>query len=387
MEKIKEVREVYKKIAILGVGNIGFSLFSAFRSFYLIFFLNKFTTSKTHIGILMSIISFVGIVIPPIIGIISDKMRKILRGRKYLIIFSLLLFILALLRLEHTKDVYNLYINLLLVSIFFYSAFAPFQSLVPDLIPKNFFATATGITNFTSYFAQGLYVILVLLSHSEFLRFLIIYIGVILSALSLLLLTEDPQNFKKPDIDFNYFKGKTWIKLFSLQWLIWYGISSVSSFLLLFFRDALSASLKDYILALGFFGIISWLSTIPIGYIADKHSKGKITAIGLGLFAISSFLFSQSSRLIHIYPTLIIYGISSSILMIVPYSLLLSYIPKEKAGSFVGINNLVISTAQVVSYFLSGLIIDYGSYQVNFLQGTIASALALLILKRINNSS
>lgn len=382
-----ERKNIYKLIILLGIGNIGFSLFSAFRSFSLIFFLSKFTDSKTQIGIIMAIISFAGMLVPPLIGILSDRLIKILKGRKYIIIFSLLFLILALSRFEGSKDLKDLYRNTLLVSIFFFAGFAPFQSLVPDIIPKNFFAKATGILNFSSYLAQGIYIVLILLFHTDFIKFLLIYLGIIFSILFLLLIPEEGRVYNnKSFIDFNYFKGRIWLKLFALQWLIWYSISSISSFILLFFQDALFASLKEYIIALGIFGILSWISTIPIGFIADKYSKEKLSAIGLALLAISSTLFSQVYRLIHIYPPLILFGISLSLLSIVPYSLLLSYIPKEKAGSFVGINNLVVSLAQIISYFLSGLIIDYGSYRINFLQGAVGSIIALLILRRINNS-
>ncbi len=381
-----EIKNIYKLIILLGIGNTGFSLFSAFRSFSLIFFLSKFTNSKTQIGTIMAIISFAGMVVPPLIGILSDRLIKILKGRKYIIIFSLLFLILALLRFEGSKDLKDLYINTLLVSIFFFAGLAPFQSLVPDIIPKNFFAKATGILNFSSYLAQGIYIVLILFFHTDFIKFLLIYLGIILSILFLLLIPEEGKIHNKGFIDFNYFKGRIWLKLFALQWLIWYSISSISSFILLFFQDALSASLKEYIIALGIFGVLSWISTIPIGFLADKYSKDKLSAIGLSLLAISSVLFSQVYRLIHIYPPLILYGLSLSLLSIVPYSLLLSYIPKEKAGSFVGINNLVISLAQIISYFVSGLIIDYGSYRINFLQGAIISIIALLVLRRINNS-
>jgi MFS family permease len=335
----------------------------------------------------MSIISLAGIVIPPLIGVLSDRLMKVLKGRKYIIIFSLVLFILSLSNLERTRNLKDLYINLSLVSIFFFASFAPFQSLVPDIIPKDSFAKTTGILNFTSYFAQGIYIILILLLRSNRLRFFLIYLGAFISILSILFIPERERKYINNLIDFNYFKGRLWIKLFALQWLIWYGISSVSSFILLFFQDALFASLKDYFIALGIFGVLSWMISIPIGFIADKYSKEKLTAIGLGIFTVSSILFSQSYRLIHVYLPLLLYGISLSLLTIVPYSLLLSYIPKEKAGSFVGINNLVVSSSQVLSYFLSGLIIDYGSYQINFLQGGIISILALLILRRINNTS
>ena len=335
----------------------------------------------------MSIISLAGMVIPPLIGVLSDRLMKVLKGRKYIIIFSLLLFILSLSNLERTRNLKDLYINLSLVSIFFFASFAPFQTLVPDIIPKDSFAKTTGISNFTSYFAQGIYIILILLLRSNRLRFSLIYLGTFISIFSILFIPERERKYINNPIDFNYFKGRLWIKLFALQWLIWYGISSVSSFILLFFHDALFASLKDYFIALGIFGVLSWIISIPIGFIADKYSKEKLTAIGLGIFAVSSILFSQSYRLIHVYLPLLLYGISLSLLTIAPYSLLLSYIPKEKAGSFVGINNLVISSSQVLSYFLSGLIIDYGSYQINFLQGGVVSILALLILRRINNTS
>lgn len=385
--EIIEKKEIYTLIILLGIGNIGFSLFSAFRSFNLIFFISKFTTSKTQIGIIMSIIGFAGMIVPPLIGLLSDRMIKVLKGRKYIVIFSLIFLVLALLRFERSKSLKDLYINTFLISTFFFSGFAPFQSLVPDLIPKNFFAKATGILNFSSYLVQGIYIILILFLHTDFIKFLLIYLGIILSLLFLLLIPEEAKEYKKDVMDLNYFRGGIWIKLFALQWLIWYSISSISSFILLFFQDALFASLKDYIIALGIFGILSWISTIPIGFIADRYSKEKLSAIGLALLAISSVLFSQTYRLIHVYPPLILYGISLSLLSIVPYSLLLSYIPKEKAGSFVGLNNLIISFSQIISYFLSGLIIDYGSYRINFLQGAVASIIALLILRRINNSS
>jgi MFS family permease len=97
-------------------------------------------------------------------------------------------------------------------------------------------------------------------------------------------------------------------------------------------------------------------------------------------------LFSQTYRISHAFIASIIYGISLGSLMVIPYSLILEYIPKGKAGSFVGINTLVISMSQVLAYFTSGMTIDLGGYRINFLQGLISSILGLLILKEIKNS-
>ncbi len=375
-------------IVLISLGGISFSFFQAFRSFSLLFFLNKFISSKTEIGILLSLGSFIGIVIPPLIGYLSDKLRNFLKGRKVLIIFFLILFLFSIYGLEKVKDISSLYLYITFSFICFYSGFSIYQALIPDLIPRDTYARATGIINFTSQFFQGLYIFIVVIAHASNLTFKLLKYGTLISAFFLLFLPEKSGVSKKENLklDLELFKGRFWFLLFFLQFSIWYGVSSVSSFILLFFQDALSASISDYMVVLAIFGILTALSTFVSGFLADKYSKEKLSVFSLFLFGLSSFLFSQTYRISHAFIASIIYGISLGSLMVIPYSLILEYTPKGKAGSFVGVNTLVISMSQVLAYFTSGMTIDLGGYRINFLQGLISSILGLLILKEIKNS-
>jgi len=382
-----EKKNFLKLVFFTSLGGVGFSFFQAFKSFSLIFLISKFLTSKTEIGFLLSLGSFVGIVIPPVIGYISDRLKWILKGRKIIIIFSLLILAILFNRFEKINSSQELYLFLTLIYIFFYAGFSPYQSLVPDLFPKGMLASATGIINFISQAFQGVYIFIVVIAHASNLTFKLIIWGFLISIIFLLFISEknEGEERNKNTIDLNFFHNKLWIKLFLLQFFVWYGISSVSSFLLLFFQDALSASLSDYMVVLAIYGIITALSTFGAGFLADRFSKEKISALSLGLLGISSFMYSQTYRIQHALFSSILYGVSLGSLSVVPYSLILSYIPKDKAGSFVGVNTLVISISQVIAYFTSGLLIDLGGYRLNFLQGLVAAILGLILMRSMNN--
>jgi len=78
----------------------------------------------------------------------------------------------------------------------------------------------------------------------------------------------------------------------------------------------------------------------------------------------------------------VIYGISLGSLTVIPYSLILSYIPKDKEGSIVGINTLVVSASQVIAYLTSGVLIDILGYRANFLQGLLSTIFVYWFLER-----
>lgn len=131
-----------KILVLLSIGGVGLSFFQAFRGFSLIFFINKFVNSKSQIGVLLSLGSLVGIFVPPLVGFLSDKLKRLIKGRKYLIIVSLFLLSLSICFLEKTKNLSELYLYLTLTYIFFYSAISLYQTLVPDLFSKDFFCKA-----------------------------------------------------------------------------------------------------------------------------------------------------------------------------------------------------------------------------------------------------
>lgn len=377
---------------MLSLGGIGLSFFQAFRGFSLIFFINKFVPSKSQIGFLLSLGSLVGIFIPPLVGFISDKLKEIIKGRKPIIIFSLAFLGLSIYGLEKIKDLRELYIFLILTYIFFYSSISLYQTLIPDLFPKVLIARATGVINFASQFFQGVYIFVVIVSHAVNLTFALLKWSIFFSIIFFLFVPESTNPNSVKSLDFSLkkiqlLKGKFWFNLFLLQFFIWYGISSVSSFILLFFQDALAASLNDYMVVLVIFGVMTALTTFLAGFIADRFSKEKLSAISLALFGLSSFLFSQTHRLQLAFISSSLYGISLGFLTVIPYSLLLSYIPKNKEGSLVGVNTFVISISQVVAYLTSGILVDFLGYRVNFLQGLISSIFGLIILKNITNKN
>lgn len=390
MESI-EKKFLLKILSLLSFGGLGLSFFQAFRSFSLIFFLNKFIQSKSEIGFLLSLGSLIGIFVPPLVGIVSDKLKNIIKGRKIIIIISLVLLGFSISHLERVRFLQELYIFLILTYIFFYSAMSLYQTLIPDIFPKILLARATGVINFTSQFFQGVYIFIVVISHAYNLTFSLLRWGMFLSIIFLLFIPEKVSANIKSTLNFSesveFLKGNFWFNLFLLQFFVWYGISSVSSFMLLFFQDALSASLNDYMVVLVIFGVITALSTFFAGFIADRYSKEKLTAISFAIFGLSSFLYSQTHRLQFAFMSSLVYGISLGLLTVIPYSLILSFIPKNREGSLIGVNTLVISISQVIAYFTSGILVDFFGYRVNFLQGLISSILGLIILKRINNNS
>ncbi len=377
-----------KILVLLSIGGVGLSFFQAFRGFSLIFFINKFVNSKSQIGVLLSLGSLVGIFVPPLVGFLSDKLKRLIKGRKYLIIASLFFLSFSIYFLEKTKNLSELYLYLTSTYVFFYSAISLYQTLVPDLFSKDFFARATGVLNFASQFFQGIYIFIIVISHASNLTFTLLKWSILLSSFLFFFIPEKEgkrisQNFS---VDIEFLRGKFWFNLFLLQFFVWYGISSVSSFILLFFQDALSASLNDYMIILVIFGVLTALSTFFSGFIADKFSKERLSAISLALFGISSFLFSQTQRINMAFISSVLYGISLGFLTVIPYSLILSYIPKDKEGSIVGVNTLVVSVSQVIAYLTSGVMIDVLGYRANFLQGLISTILGLLVLRKISNN-
>ncbi|ACK42972.1 MULTISPECIES: MFS transporter [Dictyoglomus] len=386
--KSNRVNFLTKILVLLSVGGVGLSFFQAFRGFSLIFFINKFVNSKSQIGVLLSLGSLVGIFVPPLVGFLSDKLKKLIKGRKYLIIVSLFFLSLSIYFLEKTKNLSELYLYLTLTYIFFYSAISLYQALVPDLFSKDFFARATGVLNFASQFFQGIYIFIIVISHASNLTFTLLKWSIFLSSFLFFFIPEKEnkrisQNFS---MDMKFLRRKFWFNLFLLQFFVWYGISSVSSFILLFFQDVLSASLSDYMIILVIFGVLTALSTFFSGFVADKFAKEKLSAMSLALFGISSFLFSQTQRINMAFISSVFYGISLGFLTVIPYSLILSYIPKDKEGSIVGINALVVSVSQVIAYLTSGVMIDILGYRANFLQGLIATILGLLVLRNVTNN-
>jgi len=126
-------------------------------------------------------------------------------------------------------------------------------------LAEIFLSRATGVLNFASQFFQGVYIFIVVISHASNLTFTLLKWSIFLSAIIFFFIPEKESKVSLPNFTVNieFLKGRFWFTLFLLQFFVWYGISSVSSFILLFFQDALSASLSEYIVVLVIFGVLT----------------------------------------------------------------------------------------------------------------------------------
>ena len=379
-------------MVLVGVGWFGFQVFWAFEASSMPLFLRGFTDSKFTISLVTSLAGVAGLILPPVIGYLSDRTLGRLGRRRPYIFGGMLGVLLCVLVLPHAGafGVVALLSGLMYFAL--RAAETPYLSLLPDLTPPEQRSTASGVMNLggmigliTCFVASS-----VIWDRSPTTLFVLVGVFCFSAVLVTITFIREPGALQvaPKTVSPRAYLADLATETNALKWCIaqffwWVGFYMVSSFATLFVVEALKAPQGQSFLVLLAFSIVAALFMLPMGMLGDRFGRKGILSWMVALWAGSQLIVGLSQNLTHALLTVGFSAIPFSAIMSVGYAFFLDLVPRERTAEFVGISVLSIAAAVIVGRLAGGMLIDTLGYRSIFPAAAIAMLVGCVLLQFI----
>lgn len=143
-------------------------------------------------------------------------------------------------------------------------------------------------------------------------------------------------------------------------------INNISSFLLYFFQEKFDMPAKQAVslagqlpMVLGGFVILFGLVA---GWLSDRFDRRLLTALGglIGAVGVAVMIFGPNISMMYVAAAII--GLAYSLFNVASWALGTDIIPKERAGEFLGLQNLAGAGAGAIGAYIGGRVADQSGY-------------------------
>jgi maltose/moltooligosaccharide transporter len=364
-------------------------------------FLNE---SAFFIGIVIGITQLLGMIIPPVIGTVSDNTwTRFGRRIVYMIIFVpltiIMLLIISIIGTQIGVGMEKLNIFILfafciaLLYIFLNLWNSTYCALLPDL-------TEPSERGETSGYMQAFNILGTILAFaaaaavwetSHTLTLVIFAIVIAISSSITILTIEEKKSVKKREkeplrsIVKDFVKEKEFVKFMFTSMFWWFAIGTLQPFFVLFAKNTLGLPESSALVFMGLFTVILVLCAVPAGIFADKIGKKRIISTGVLIAAIGLGIGAFTTNLTLIYLAMGITGLGFGMIIVLNFALTADLLPKGKEGKFMGLGNIFYAAPQMIAAPLVGFLISTfnNNYQLIFYVTPISLIIGFILLQRV----
>jgi maltose/moltooligosaccharide transporter len=367
-----------------------------------------FNESAFFIGIVIGITQLLGIIIPPVIGTVSDNLwTRFGRRIIFMIIFVpltiVILLIMSVIGIQIGVGMEPLSVFILfafcitLLYIFLNLWNSPYCALLPDL-------TEAKERGETSGYMQAFSILGTILAFaaaaavwesSHTLTFVIFAIVIVISSSITILTIEEKKSIKSREkeplssIFKDFVKEKEFVKFMFTSMFWWFSIGTLQPFFVLFAKNTLGLPESSALVFMGIFTVILVACAVPAGIFADRIGKKRILSIGVLIAAIGLGLGAFTSNIMLIYLAMGMAGLGFGIIIVLNFALTADLLPKGKEGKFMGLGNIFYAAPQMIAAPLVGFLISTynNNYQLIFYITPITLIIALILLQKVRITS
>lgn len=328
-------------LILLGIPSSGIALAYTFIIMYLPIFIERLSGAGMT-GLMIGGEGIFAMFVPFLIGGWSDSVQtKIGRRLPFVLVGTFLICITLLLMPFSSMSLMLLAIELAVFFIGYFTYFSAYYACFPDLIPNEERGRSQGVQG--GFLLLGMLCALVgggfLLHVSETLPFLIVILAMIFN--SIILYYTVRHRIKKPNLvnkemrinwlaEWELIRDNKSIRLWMIANTLWEcSISVLSVFVVLYFTRGVGLSLVKTAEILSLVGISAIFAAPTAGILADRYGHKPVILVSLVFFAMGLLppIFTVNPYfIIAIFPV----AFAAVILMTLPYSLLMGYLPEEK---------------------------------------------------------
>jgi MFS family permease len=338
------------------------------------------------LGLVLLAGAFVSMVVAPIFGAISDRVRwRLGRRRPFLIIGTLgnMLALLGLAYLARPQALWLYILAFMAVEFFNNVATAPYSALIPDVVPAAQRGAASGWLGLMTMLGNFLGGIMGLLLGSiggitgaYWLLAAVMLIGMLITVFSV----QEPEPPPLPPFAwglflrniFSPFKSRDFTWVFSTRFLMVMGTFVVQEFLVYYLDDVVRApftilglSMSEAAQAVSFVILAllvgAILSSLVAGVISDRFGRKKIVYISGALqgVVVLVFLFTHSYPLAVVMG--IVFGLGYGAYISVDWALATDVLPSmDDYARDMGVWHVALTLPQVIGTPVAGFLLDLG---------------------------
>jgi maltose/moltooligosaccharide transporter len=311
--------------------------------------------------------------IPIWVGVISDRIWTRRWGRRQPFMIFAAPFMAASLMLAPFQPSY---VSIAVSTFVFFAAYhfytAPYQSLLPDFTPPGHHGKVQGYQSFMrgGGMFMGMVVAGVLFKYWRPLPFIMCSLLIMaVTYLTVLKIHEpEPERSLLPPREkiwgevrrvFQSVRQNKPIQRFMVAAFLWEStLAGLRPFIMLYFLNTLHSSTQTGALLLGLVGVTYMVAGIASGYLADRFGRARLMRVGLWVYLGGCLLGAFLPEIKWAFIFLPIFGLGGSIVLTLPYAILIRLMPKEHIGQFTGMFSMVRGFANIIAPLVAGGAID-----------------------------
>jgi maltose/moltooligosaccharide transporter len=317
--------------------------------------------------------------IPVWVGVVSDRIWTKRWGRRQPFMIFAAPFMAASLMLAPFQPSYAA----IAVSTFvFFAAYhfytSPYQSMLPDVTPSGSHGKVQGYQS--SMRGAGMFLGMVVAS---FLFYRWRPLPFILCGAMIMVFTyKTVSSIHEPEPDrsllppresiwgemkriWHSLKQEKNIQRFMIASFLWEStLAGLRPFIVLYFLNTLGSTEQVGGLLLGLVGITYVVAGIASGYLADKYGRARVMRVGLWVYLGGCILGACITDIKWAFIFLPIFGLGGSIVLTLPYAILIQLMPKDQIGQYTGMFSMMRGFANIVAPLIAGVAIDVAGHFV-----------------------
>ncbi len=374
----------------------GQGMFFALNNAVLSLFLDDYTKNAIILSLMSSSDSIEGIVVQPLIGSLSDRLRSPLGRRRMFILTGIplsALFIVLTPLAAHLPAAVRLGVMIaciVLFTTFFNIARSPYQALLADITPKRQRGRVTAIWTLFGVLGQASLMLMPIPIVPKFF---------LAAALMLITMLITCAVTKEPAVVEEQPRQNQWqairIALQGLRTLaqakkaiiviFWAGVGIGSVFPLLTKFVKITTNCTNQQAQMMFLVLMSAtaISVLPFGRLVDLWGPKRVLMIGSGLIVAASLTAFWATTLTQIAIILTVAGIGNAAQSAARYPLLTGLVPHHEVGFYTGLQGTAQSFALPITAIVTGYLANVGGYRWIFVVCAVCLAISMLFLSAI----
>jgi MFS family permease len=362
-----------RTMLVLVLPTLGFSTGLSLITTYLPLILKEYTESDTLIGVAIGGEGIFAALLPLWVGVLSDRIWTKRWGRRQPFMVFAGPFMAASLILAPFQPGY---LPIAISTFAFFAAYhfytSPYQSLIADVTPANKAGKVQGYQAFMRGGGMFLGMVVAGLLYYRWKPSPFILCGLLIMVLTYFTVRRiqepEPEVVYRPPRQSPLGELKTiWastrkhpgIQRFMVASFLWEStLAGLRPFIMLYFTRALGATEQLSALLMLLVGVTYMVAALASGYLADKYGRILLMRVGLVIFFGGCVLgfFMRDIKWAFIF--LPFFGLGGSIVLTLPYAILMRLMPREHVGQFTGMFSMMRGLANIVAPVLAGAAID-----------------------------
>ncbi len=418
----KSLKGYYLTTFLIGLGFFTIGLMDPLYDTYIPIFLGKYISSKSIIGIIMTLDNILAIFLIPIFSALSDRtVTPIGRRMPYIVtLLPLTAVLFGLIPIAALKSLFMLVALVFVLNLVKQASRGPVIALMPDMVPGNLRSEANGVINTMGGLAAILGTVLLarlmdvkisvpgIGETDNVLAFPVASVFIAIAAVLLFLFVKERNSSLSPEekgddekkepllrslrtVIGEENKSALYILLSLFFWFI--GYQGVLPFIGTYSKEVLGTSSGTAALASGMVGIAYAIFAIPTGKLAHEKGRKRCIRVGLVLLVIIMLLIalhcvtiagSGIVSLIVFWVLLFLFGICWVCVVNNSFPMLWQMSTYSTVGIYTGLYYFFNQAASVISPPISGFFIDVFGYVGLFIFVAFTMLVAFFLMGRVD---